>query len=1065
MRLIPSGLVCLALINVAYAAVALPADANNEQWIADFRKFSAQKNIGIESSYSPRSGNGSVPSLSDLLRALPDPSDWLTLRHALEEAAARVPADQEKERQRLQAGGWLLAYLQGDRAAIQTDSGAAIGIAEKAKSQGLVEALTHLKASLSGDKQSGQSPEKLIQQFEAQLIMLEPVNDDAVKKALGSAENFARLNRLIAIGREMQDRMAKIAKDYEIDKDLVTARSKAEALEKEYAKKDEEERKALEPYFGDPQVERYMDNAYREAASDESGTSGATLYVPDLVPVVGPERATALINRALRCSANLKVNDKLDPATLQLIRQLVMADMDQLKVPSWGLVQDVHSADLFEAFRRRFPGVTLKDDDYSSACGYYLASLLELNRWDEAVKFITSFKVEGDGANQIRLPYELIDELERNHADGLWRFLRGWLAANPSADEWDHFNRLSVQLDRRDDLKALIKTLAANGSFNGLNRLTVQRLQADSEMATGEIAEAADRLRTALQMPSATEAERKVQMDMVYRLLKLADLQHDQAGFDSALAVGKTLLEKDRAQKIENAFPATHELIAVLNELGHFAESARLGRVELDQVAILAKNAAAKKDPEGNPVQFPTYQFQDLLAGQLRSEVELGHWKEARALLQENPWWAVKDAAGLLGRSYSRNDKPVDYYVARIAEAEGDRALTRRILEAQLVATPAVDAVYSAYLDLVGKEALPLLEKLAVSDRYEERPLIWKARLQMDAKEWDAAIATLQQAIAIDPSDGEEGRGDRMRVYAFMSLAMTGKDDTAKATAYANIVKAIRISETADRWYEIGAYAKAIELYRDALGFFQDAYCIQSRLAIRLADAGKMDEAAEHYRRAFELMPDSFGRVESHCFGCERAFAGKKPQAVAEEVFNRMLQARPDKPQLHYLLGYLREEQERLPEAAENYRHAIQLDPLYLNAWKRLAELDGKLKFSPVQRDDLLLKLDELDPGQKHTSPDLREVTDLPRLWQRLKQSSALVDMLPVPAELWEFKASAARLEQAKDGGRSEWHEGRERKDFGAVLLEHDFVGALQIYMGVLNQESQESAEVALETN
>lgn len=1065
MRLLLSGLVCLALSNVACASVAVSADSDDEQWIANFRKFSAQKNIAVESGYSPRSGNGSIPSFSDLLRALPAPPNWLKLRHALEEAAAQVPPDQEKERQRLQMGKWLLAYLLGDRAAIETDLGAAVGIAEKAKSQGLVEALTHLKASLSGGNQSGDSPEKLVQQFEAQVIMLEPVNEDAVISALGGAENFARLKRVIAVGRELQARSLQIEVEYEKTKDKVAAEAKAEALEKEYEGKGDVDWEALKPYQRNPVVQRYWASAYREAGSDQSGMSSATLYVPDLVPVLGPERATALIDRALRVSASLTVIDKLDPATLQLVRQRIMANIDQLKVPSWGLVKDAHSSELFEAFRRRFPGVNLKDNDYRSACGYYLASLLELNRSDEAVKFITSFKLGGDDANQIRLPYEVLDELERNHADGLWRFLRGWLAANPSADEWDRFNLLSVQLDRRAELKALIKTLAADGSFDGLNRLTVQRLQADSEMATGEIAAAAARLRTVLQMAAATEAERKVQMDMVHRLLRLADLQNDQASFSSVLAVGETLLAKDRAEKEENAASDTRELTATLNELGHFADSARLGRAELEQIAGCEQKAAAEKNPEGNPVQLPTFQLQDLLAGQLRAEVELGHWTEARALLQENPGWEVKDAVGLLSHSYPRNGKPVDYYVALVAQKEGDRGLARRILEAQLVATPGADAVYAAYLDLVGRAALPLLEKLAASDRYEERPLIWQARLQLDAREWDAAIMTLQQAIAIDPSDGEEGRGDRMRVYAFMSLAMAGKGDTEKATAYATIVKAIRISETADRWYEIGAYAKAIELYRDALGFFQDAYCIQSRLAIRLADAGKMDEAAEHYRRAFELMPDSFGRVESHCFGCERAFAGKNPQAVAEQVFNRMLQARPDKPQLHYLLGYLREEQERFPEAAEHYRHAVQLDPLYLNAWKRLADLEGKLKFSPAQRDDLLLKLNELDPGQKHSSPDLRSVTELRRLWLGLNQSSAVLDALPVPAELWELKASAAHLAQAKNDERSEWHAGREPKDFGAILLEHDFVEALQIYLVALNQGSQDSVGVALETN
>jgi hypothetical protein len=52
------------------------------------------------------------------------------------------------------------------------------------------------------------------------------------------------------------------------------------------------------------------------------------------------------------------------------------------------------------------------------------------------------------------------------------------------------------------------------------------------------------------------------------------------------------------------------------------------------------------------------------------------------------------------------------------------------------------------------------------------------------------------------------------------------------------------------------------------------------------------------------MMPDSFGRVESHCFGCERAFDGERAQSIAERVFTGIAAKRPDNPQVHYLLGY-----------------------------------------------------------------------------------------------------------------------------------------------------------------
>ena len=133
--------------------------------------------------------------------------------------------------------------------------------------------------------------------------------------------------------------------------------------------------------------------------------------------------------------------------------------------------------------------------------------------------------------------------------------------------------------------------------------------------------------------------------------------------------------------------------------------------------------------------------------------------KEAEALLQQNPSWGKGDVVGLLDEIGSHNGRPMGYYAAKVVQANGDKVLAQRILEAQLVVTPGSDAVYESYLETAGQGAQALLDKLVAADHYEERPLIWTARLQMDAKKWDAAIATLQRAITIDPSDGEQGRG------------------------------------------------------------------------------------------------------------------------------------------------------------------------------------------------------------------------------------------------------------------------------------------------------------------
>lgn len=1047
-------MVAVAMASVGIAGEApSPANAHSDAWIAQFQRYAAQKQIEPEYRYAPRTPGANAIALSGVLRALPPPQDWPQLRRTLSEATSHVPAEQALEKQRLQAGAWLLAYLVGDRAALETELTAVATAAGANESNPSAFAVRRLKESLAERDESVVSLEKQLQAFEAQLVMLEPVDEAAVKAAVGGEENFARLKQLTLVSREMQGRYIEIYAEYQKTKDEISARAKMEALQKEYSDKNGAAIQALTPYRNNPLVIHYVSSMSQNDDAVAPDHETHQLQVPDLVAVVGRERAAVLVRRALRASANLMIERELAEPTRQLVRELAMAEINTVKVASWGLIQDDRSAELFEAYFKTFPPTDTKDYQYRNACGYYLASLIHDGRSADAVKFVTALRVGGeDDESKMSLPYDVTAKLEQTHAEELWKFLHGWLAVDPGAREWDRFNRLSVQLDRREELKALIKELAETGGFNRMDRLAVQRMQADAEMATGQIAAAAQRLRALIQSPAGNAKERSEQRTIAWQLLKLADLQSDQAGFASTLAAAEAVVELDKKEGIRDGLSAASDLAQALGDLGHYAESSRIGRSVLDAIPQIEAAAAAQKEPNEFESNGSDDVFKDLLAEQLRAEVELGHWKEARALLQESPWWNASDIGGLLDRRLSDKGKPLGYYAARVSQTEGDVVVTRRILEAQLTMTPSADSIYESYLAVAREEALPLLEKLAAADHYEERPLIWKARLQMDAKQWDAAIVTLQQAISIDPSDGEEGRGDRMRVYAFMSVAMAAKGDVEKATFFANVVKAIRVSETADRWYEIGAYAQAIDLYREALGFFQDAYCIQSRLAIRLADAGKMDEAAEHYRRAFELMPDSFGRVESHCFGCEHVFEGKKSQGVAEEVFAHLLKARPDKPQLHYLSGYLREEQERLTEAAEFYRHAVELDPLYLNAWDRLAGLDRKLKFSATQRDDLLLKLVELDPASRHASPDFDKVADLPKLWRVLDQAGRVLESLPAPAPLGELKASAVRVAQSKDVTASSWETGRPRKDFARVILDRRFVQALQVYLATLNQ-------------
>ena len=281
-----------------------------------------------------------------------------------------------------------------------------------------------------------------------------------------------------------------------------------------------------------------------------------------------------------------------------------------------------------------------------------------------------------------------------------------------------------------------------------------------------------------------------------------------------------------------------------------------------------------------------------------------------------------------------------------------------------------------------------------------------------------ASVPTVvaRAAIAIDPSDGEQGKGDRLRAYAVLADVLAARGDATQAAQLREAVAAIRLSEDADDWWAAGLLTRAIALYEKSLLRFADAYCIQSRLALRYNELGDFAKAEQHYRRAFELMPESFGRIESHCFGCEGAFDGPFAQGQAERVFTRLAAEFPDRAQIFYLLGYLRSAQERFAEAADYYRRAFALDPDYLNAWEKFLDLSSVTQIPAAERETAALALLRLDPASLHVRPDLRSLTDLRRLWTAIRAAEAT---LPPPENgpLYPLAAVVARREALAKAG------------------------------------------------
>ncbi|MDP0489753.1 MAG: tetratricopeptide repeat protein [Verrucomicrobiota bacterium JB023] len=330
-----------------------------------------------------------------------------------------------------------------------------------------------------------------------------------------------------------------------------------------------------------------------------------------------------------------------------------------------------------------------------------------------------------------------------------------------------------------------------------------------------------------------------------------------------------------------------------------------------------------------------------------------------------------------------------------IAEGEIDTAVAYAMN--LLADQPGDDRYYELLKEADAGTFASFLPKLLSFDPFEERPLIWQAELALEAGKLDEAQKKIDAAIALDPSDGDQGKNSRMKCYHVLARILEAKGDEEKAGFFFDVCEAIREGEAADDYLYAGLIQEATRRYRAALGRFNDAYCLQSRLALTLAREGKFEEAIPHFEKAFELMPVSFGPRESHCLGCEGIFSDEKVRPIAVRTLEAFIEKNPKNPRAPYLLGMALQESEETEQAIAAYQKALELDPTYFNAADRLFDLmEGHTGYIE-ERHKLITHLLEIAPY-----PDLASFyaarIDLKQLWKDASNVADIpLNLPPIP--------------------------------------------------------------------
>jgi tetratricopeptide (TPR) repeat protein len=391
-------------------------------------------------------------------------------------------------------------------------------------------------------------------------------------------------------------------------------------------------------------------------------------------------------------------------------------------------------------------------------------------------------------------------------------------------------------------------------------------------------------------------------------------------------------------------------------------------------------------------------------------------------LLNDAPQWSGRDLADLSLRT------PLQLYAARaFASNPTTKEKALALVHAYLGKHSGDDKGYILLLDLEGENALPFLEKLAASDRWEERPLIWKAELLRRTGHLHDAEKAARSALAIDPTDGEEPQGDRVRGYAVLANTLDSQGRQNDAKIFHRVVESVRIAEEGDALKQAGLMHDALAKYETAETSFADAYCIQWRLAERLMQEGHVAEAEKHYEAAFTRMPEQFGRMAHLCFGCENIFGNPTGRSAADRILSRLAAMPKPQPQALLILARLRIQQDRPSEAYALLQRAVAVDNDYMDAWKELQSLTEKVDAPLAERQRIVQRLLDLDPSNSHNGVDGESLFILgPEfLWARLQ--AALEQRTPEQG-LFPLTAAIKRQETEKSSSLSSLQQKNQRQ-------------------------------------
>lgn len=230
-------------------------------------------------------------------------------------------------------------------------------------------------------------------------------------------------------------------------------------------------------------------------------------------------------------------------------------------------------------------------------------------------------------------------------------------------------------------------------------------------------------------------------------------------------------------------------------------------------------------------------------------------------------------------------------------------------------------------------EAIPLLEKALQLNPQQAALESNLGAALVQKNQFEDAIAHCQKALALDANDPQ----------AHSNLAIALDSAGKPEDALTHFEKAVQLVPGDARFQsnlgaalaQRGKTTEAIPHFRIALGAHPQDVQALVNLAIALASTGKADEAVPYLEKAAQLAPGDPG-IQTN-LGAALCDGGRFDAAIPH--LEQAVQAAPQSAEAHFHLGTAYYGKGRVEDGAREWRKSIALEPNYVPALFRLAQV------------------------------------------------------------------------------------------------------------------------------